>query len=323
MLIYKYISYVTHGPQNIQIYSNLNWDKDEHSYSLKKYGQVERDLKKRSYINCPEYHYEQFYNRLDGKKILVTNENITLIENLILENKIKSVSFKKNDILNHQCIKNHKDKYFLIKNFIWFERILIIAQQKNRSGFVLTNNPYLYGEVSISRTARYFPSVIIFKPLIIISALMLFFYWKNNFNFFNQLNDNKIIDNSSKKFFYFGLLSCIFLFLHATFLGLDYDSKIFIKIRKLIIILFILFEILAQLFLTINFLRYREQLKSYINLIVLNAKIIFVSIAFLITFISFNILAFGDPSSAFKNILEWNYFAFLLLFYLLSRLIWK
>ena len=31
-------------------------------------------------------------------------------------------------------------------------------------------NPYFYGEVSISRTARYFPATMIFKPFIILSA---------------------------------------------------------------------------------------------------------------------------------------------------------
>ena len=324
LLIFKYIGEVAHGPDNIQMYPALNWDEDIHSYPFEEYDLITKDLNRRSYTNCPKYEILESYQTVDDVEIIANEKNETLIRNLTNENKIKSVLFKTNSkkILNDQCIKN-SDKYFLIKKFDFIEKILIHSKTNNTTGFSYIKNPYLYGEVSISRTARYFPSVIIFKSLVIISALILFFYWKNNLNFFNDLNDKKIIDKFSRKFFYFGLLSCIFLALHAAFLGLDFGSIIFTKIRRLIIILFILFEILAQIYLTVHFFKFREHLKNYINLIVLKTKIIFVSIVFVSTIISFAVLAFGDPSTSFKHILEWNYFTFLLLYYLLSRLIWK
>ena len=320
--IYKYIGNITHGPKSIQIYANLNWDKTEHTYSLKEYDQITNDHKTRTYTNCPKYQFMQDWYTVDDKVIPNIPENSTLIKNLFIEKKIKSVTFKHGKNLNYSCINNYKEKYLLIKKFVWLEKLLIHAQ-KNPVGFSVIKNPYLYGEVSISRTARYFPAIVIFKTLIIFSALMLFFYWKNNLNFFKELNSKKIIANFSKKFFYFGFLSCIFLILHAAFLGLNLDSIIFTKIRRLIIILFILFEILAQFFLTVNFLKFRDRLKNYINLLILKIKIIFLFIVFLTTFVAFFILAFGDSTSAFKHILEWNYFVFLLIYYLLSRLIWK
>ena len=46
------------------------------------------------------------------------------------------------------------------------------------------------------------------------------------------------------------------------FLGLDVDSKLFIKMRRLIIILFIIFEILAQIYLTKNLFKFRGRIKK-------------------------------------------------------------
>ena len=34
-------------------------------------------------------------------------------------------------------------------------------------------------------------------------------------------------------------------------------------------------------------------------------------------------MAFKDPSTNFKNVLEWNYFSALLVYYFLTRLTWK
>ena len=178
-------------------------------------------------------------------------------------------------------------------------------------------NPYFYGEVSISRTARYSPAVFVFKPLMILTAFLLLFYWVNILYFFNDTKINDETNKFSKKFFYFGILSCVFLILHVIFLGVSYDSELFQKMRRIIIILFILFELCAQIFLTQSLFKFRNELKSYINPLILKIKIIFVSIAFFITCVSFVILVFYDPSTAFKHVLEWNYFTLLLFYYIL------
>ena len=68
---------------------------------------------------------------------------------------------------------------------------------------------------------------------------------------------------------------------------------------------------------------FKEELKKYINLLILKIKIVFVITVFFITCVAFAILTFGDASTAFKHTLEWNYFAFLLLYYLFSRFLWK
>ena len=143
--------------------------------------------------------------------------------------------------------------------------MLIEGIKLNKSGFSLVKNPYLYGEVSISRTARFYPATLIFKPLIIFSAIFLFFYWFNNLVCFQNLYKNDLIGNFSKKFLIFGTLSCVFLILHASFLGLDYDSKGFSQMRRVIIVSFIVFEVCAQFFLTKMLFINRLRLKNYIR----------------------------------------------------------
>ena len=283
----------------------------------------------KTFTNCPKYSYSIVYTTVDNQTILSNIENKKLINELEENNfelpflKIKSITIKRGKILLSTCVKNHQFLYSLLKKFSWLETILIHAIDSNPAGFSKITNPYIYGEVSISRTARNFPTVWIFKPFIILSSFLLFLYWRNNLNLFSELKNKNILPNFSKKFFYVGIFSCMFLALHATFLGLDFDSKLLVKMRRAIIILFIFSELAAQFFLTINLYQLRNELKHYIRPLFLKAKIFFVITVFFVSFAAFTILAFGSPSVAFKHILEWNYFSFLLIYYLLSRLLWK
>ena len=320
-LLYKFL-----GNTDIITYLNFNWNKHEQTYAWNEYNQLLEKVELQTLTNCPKYEISYFYNYIDNqtlKTIENKEEFVELYNKLQANNKIESVTIKLEKTLNNQCVKNHHFLYSSLKKFSWLETILIKTIQNNPAGFAEIKNPYLYGEVSISRTARYFPAIFIFKSLIILTSFLLFLYWKNNLNLFRELKNKNILVTFSKDFFYFGIFSCIFLALHATFLGLEFDSKLFTQIRRLIIILFILFEILAQISLTINLFKLREELKKYIHPLILKIKIIFVVIVFFTTCIAFTILAFGDPSTAFKHALEWNYFAFLLVYYLLSQLLWK
>ena len=279
--------------------------------------------------DCPKYIYNGYYKakKDDGTFITDTSDSWSspLFTTIFPGYKASEIIFvyEKTEILNQRCVKNNKFAYFLLSNFNSLEKILINSFKKNTSGFAAIKNPYLYGEVSISRTARYYPATFIFKPFIVLSAIFLFFYWKNNLNLFNNFKDKKILVNFSKTFFYLGSLSCLFLAMHAIFLGIDFDSKLFAQIRRSIIILFIFFELAAQIFLTKNLFKYKEEIKKYINIFILKIKITFVAFVFILTIVSFSFLAFTDLSTEMKHILEWNYFSFLLIYYFLSRLLWK
>ena len=309
--LYKFIG-------NFDTFFDFDLKKEKVQYSYDEYLKI-RSSKDVSFTNCSKFIYKKTYVTKDKQIIEVTKEEY---DRFIENNNIASVIFKRQQILNKRCIKNNQFVHLLLKNFSSLEKILVKGKLGNSAGFSQIKNPYFYGEVSISRTARFFPSILIFKTLIILSSILLFLYWKNNLNLFNELKNKNILDKFSNTFFYLGMLSCIFLILHAAFLGLDFDSNIFSKIRRLIIILFILFEVSAQIFLTRNLYKFKEELKEYIRPLILKTKIIFVSTILVITSVAFIILAFYDPSTEFKHILEWNYFASLLFYYMLSRLLW-
>ena len=110
---------------------------------------------------------------------------------------------------------------------------------------------------------------------------------------------------------------------HAIFLGVEFDSKLFTFFRRVIIILFIFCEIIAQFILTKNLFTNKKKLLSYVQPIILNIKIIFVAVVLLFTLILFVLLSFVDLESHINHILEWNYFSVLLIYYFLSRMMWK
>lgn len=304
-------------------YPTFNWDEKKIEQPYKEYIAIYNNFESWTLTNCPKYKYSTYDYTIDNQIIKSTEENSALIEGLRESNKVKSIVREQGNIKNDRCVKNFKFAYLLLNNFSVLEKFMLIAKEKNISGFGKVKNPYLYGEVSISRTARYFPATLIFKPFIILGAIFLLLYWINNLKLFKELESRNILVISSRKFFYFGVFSCVFLILHALFLGLDFDSELFRKIRKLIIILFILFEILAQIFLTKILFQLKENLKNYINPLFLKIKIVFVSMILVITFIVFGLLIWGDLDGTHKHVIEWNYFSSLLLYYLLSRLLWR
>ena len=317
---------------DIDVFRNYEWEekfeinfKDYHANpNYNAFTNLE-DINSLTFTNCPKYEIENSYLTYNGEILSKRNYDEYKFKSHSQEaKKIKKIWIEpKNKILNDRCIKNYKIPYFIFQKFNILERVFLKAKKETKSGFGKIKNPYLYGEISISRSARYFPATLVFKPFIILSAIFLFFYWINNLRLFNEFSNKKIIGEFSKKFFYFGFLSCIFLILHAVFLGLDFGSEIFIKIRRIIIILFIFFETAAQFFLTKNLLKFKDNLKNNINPIILNVKICFVFLVLFITIFAFLFLSFGDLNTSIKHVLEWNYFTFLLIYYFLSRLIWK
>jgi len=313
----------------------INYDLDK-KYSAAEYLKV-LNKDEHQFTSCSKYVSDAFFvnsknqevARVDAKKILIANSVISrdgfdFKENEIIELlQIQSVYFKSNEIINESCIKNNKFMYYFLNNFSSIEKILVNTSRNYSKGFGVVVNPYIYGEVSISRTARYFPANVIFKFFIILSSVFLFLYWKNNLKLFKSLEERNIIKNWSRKFFYFGVLSCVFLFLHASLLGLDFDSKLFSFMRRVIIILFIVFEICAQVSFTKNLYTCRKNMEEIVKPRILKLKIAFVTAVFIVTLIIFSFLIWGDLTSNFKHSMEWNYFSFLLLYYLLSRLLWK
>ena len=197
----------------------------------------------------------------------------------------------------------------------FLENTIFTVDHIGRSGFTI---PYLDGSLSISRASRTFPQYLVFKPAMIFTAIIVYFYWVNNNNLVNKLK----LTNINYKFKTFGILSAIFLAIHSIFLGIKFDIQIYKLMRRVVLVLFIIFEIIAQGILVYHFYKIKNKLEELINKKVLVMKMILVSILATVAILSLPILV-SKGNTHFKHALEWNYFVGVILFYLFSRFFWR
>ena len=186
--------------------------------------------------------------------------------------------------------------------------------------------PYIDGGASISRTARVFPTYLIFKPAMFVTAFLLIKYWIHSKTIILSIHgEHKYI----RKFLFFGIASAICLVLHSIFLGIKYDYDLYKLFRRVIMLMFIVFEIVAQAYLVATLYSFRKNLFSFINQKFLTIKIILVSGLIIIAVISIPIISLpgdnflGFNLKSFKHALEWDYFVGVISFYLLSSAMWK
>ena len=204
---------------------------------------------------------------------------------------------------------------FISQNYELLENTFLTVDMIGRSGFSI---PYLDGSLSISRASRTFPQFLVFKPAMIVTAITLYFYWKNNNSLINRYN----YTNIDYKFKTFGILSAIFLAIHSIFLGIKFDIQIYKLMRRVVLLLFIIFELIAQGILVYHFFKIREKITNLINSNVLFLKALLVSILTIVAILSLPILL-DKGNTHFKHALEWNYFVGVILFYLFTRFFWK
>ena len=186
--------------------------------------------------------------------------------------------------------------------------------------------PYIDGGASISRTARPYPSWLIFKPAMFLTSYLLIRYWLFNKDIIKYF---EVDHKNLKKIVFFGIASAVALTVHSIFLGIKFDNDLYKLFRRVIMLSFIVFEIVAQAYLVATFWSFKEKLKDHINPIVLNLKIILVSILIIVAVISIPIVSlpgddfFGIQLKFLKHALEWDYFIGVITFYLLTFFMWK
>ena len=111
----------------------------------------------------------------------------------------------------------------------------------NKEDLVLNTIPYIDGGTSISRTARVFPTYLIFKPAMFLTSYLLIKYWIYNKKIILSIQRNHKHVN---KIFFFGVASAVCLTLHSIFLGIKFDYDLYKLFRRVIMLSFIIFEIL-------------------------------------------------------------------------------
>jgi len=62
-------------------------------------------------------------------------------------------------------------------NYSLLENTIFTVDPIGRSAFTI---PYIDGSLSISRASRTYPAFLIFKPGMILTSFLLYFYWKKN-----------------------------------------------------------------------------------------------------------------------------------------------
>ena len=205
---------------------------------------------------------------------------------------------------------------FISVNHHIFENTFLSVDHIGRSNFTF---PYIDGGVSISRTARTYPTYLIFKPSMIFASILLIIYWiKTN----KLINSFQSLENKNNLFKTFGILSAVFLIIHSIFLGIKFDYDLYKFFRRFVLLSFIIFEIVAQSLLVYKFFKLKSLLYKHINNYVLVLKIILVTILVIVAIVSLPIVV-TSGNIHFKHALEWNYFVGVISFYLLTFLFWK
>mgnify|MGYP001431122148 FL=1 len=221
--------------------------------------------------------------------------------------------------------------WIFIIPFVAVNTCLILVTQfhelfPNRADIIHWTFPYLDGGASISRTARPYPSWLVFKQAMFITSFLLIKYWLYN----KEIIESFDFDHKYKnKIVYFGIASAIALTVHSIFLGIKFDNDFYKLFRRVIMLSFIVFEIVAQTYLVATLYSLKDKLENYINIKILNIKIILISILIIVAVISIPIISlpgnnfFGFNLKFFKHALEWDYFLGVITFYLLTFFMWK
>ena len=86
---------------------------------------------------------------------------------------------------------------FVSVNYQIFDNTFLSVDQIGRSGPTF---PYIDGGVSISRTARTFPTYLIFKPGMILASILLIIYWTKTNKLPSKAHDSGKAGNPQKCF---------------------------------------------------------------------------------------------------------------------------
>ena len=221
--------------------------------------------------------------------------------------------------------------WIFIVPFIAVNTCLILITQfqglfPNQEEIIHNTIPYFDGGASISRTARPYPSWLVFKPAMFLTSFLLIKYWLYNKDIIKSFIKNH---KHLNKIVYFGIASAIALTIHSIFLGIKFDNDFYKLFRRVIMLLFIIFEIAAQAYLVATFYSFKDKLTKYINLKVLRLKLILVTILIVVALVSIPLISLpgdnilGFNVKFFKHALEWDYFIGVITFYLLTFFMWK
>ncbi len=183
----------------------------------------------------------------------------------------------------------------VIISFVWSANLSLIS-------WCLPN---IEGCTSISRVGRYEPIKYFFKPMMFFYAFILYFFWNNFYIFLKKKNIYL-----SKNFLILAYCSIFFLILYIIFLG---EGKFYKFFRQIGIFIYIFFTVICQLFFSLKF-------KKIYTINLISKKILFyysISISIIGIFLFPIVISEIKIIDNFKNIVSWNYFLFIQIYFLI------
>jgi len=182
-------------------------------------------------------------------------------------------------------------------------------------------NPFINGCYTISRIGRSHPGVLIFKPMMLITVIMIVAYCFEHVRIFKKFLISKIY---LSLILLFGLISATCLLSYILFLGVE-GSEIWKFMRRGGIFIYIVSLVFTQFFVALSYMKIKDDYQVIVS-----------SKAIKVTFYhSLMVVIFGFVLFLFTNrflqlttwntriIIEWNYFLFMSLFFLNTYFIWK
>lgn len=180
--------------------------------------------------------------------------------------------------------------------------------------------PYLEGCTSISRAARRGDAIFVFRPLMIVSAVLLMMYWRLMQQWLRRIETEP--SNQHRIMCWLGFTGALFLILYANFLGTEGDIYRFL--RRHGIIVFFSFTPLAQLLLVKQLLRISYDAPD----LRIRRAVVFYKLFLCATMLSIGIVSalldyLGLQTDARENIIEWNFAICMLVYFAGSYILWR
>ena len=169
--------------------------------------------------------------------------------------------------------------------------------------------PIFEGCTSISRVGRYEPVKFIFKPMMYLYSLSIFFFW---IIFSQEIKNFKI---KSKNLIILTFITVIFLCLYVTFLG---ESKVYSFFKRIGIYFYILSIVLLQFSSNRILINNKKKLTKFFNYKIVRTNYYLSNFLVISGLILLPVLIIKIESfPQIKNIISWNYFLLIQLFFLL------
>jgi len=182
-------------------------------------------------------------------------------------------------------------------------------------------NPFINGCYTISRIGRSHPGVLIFKPMMLITVIMIIAYSFEHVRIFKKFLISKVYLNL---ILLFGLVSAGCLLIYILFLGVE-GSEVWKFMRRGGIFIYIISLVFSQFFIALSYMKIKDDYQVIVSFQAI--KVTFYH-SFLVVIFGFVLFLFTNRFLQLTTwntriIIEWNYFLFMSLFFLNTYFVWK